>query len=187
MKKLFFFLALLCATTIFAQQPTIDSNQQVTAMSDSLSSTSTCPYLDIDHGKYFLDNKSITSKEYKNFLKNNSPEAWQSYKKGTALWATGWSLAGVGVACFCAGEILFIGDAVASMFESGHGPGMLAGIGLMIGGGALNVASIPCLIVGGKKKYSAHEIYNNNCSKSQPQIELSLQTSQNGIGLALKL
>ncbi|MBE6324970.1 MAG: hypothetical protein E7074_08375 [Bacteroidales bacterium] len=185
MKKLFFFLALLCATTIFAQQPTIDSNQQVTAMSDSLSSTSTCPYLDIDHGKYFLDNKSITSKEYKDFLKNNSPEAWQSYKKGTALWATGWSLAGVGVACIFAGELLLIGDAAAGLFESGHGPGVLAGLGLMIGGGALNIASIPCLIVGGKKKFSAHEIYNRNCTK-QPQVQLSLQTSQNGLGLALK-
>lgn len=187
MKKLLFLLTLLCATTVFAQQPAINSEQEVTAPSDSLSLTGTCPYLDIEHGQYFLDNKCITSKEYKDFLKNNSPEAWQSYKKGTTLWATGWSFLGVGIASCYAGTILFIGDAAASMFESGHGPGMLAGLGLILGGGALNIASIPCLIVGGKKKFSAHEIYNNNCPKSQPQLELSVQTSQNGIGLALKL
>ena len=177
MKKILLFIALMCAMHVSAQV--------VTTKSEQPSATNVCPYLDTEGGKCYLDGNQITRKEYENFLKNNSPEAWQSYRKGTALWATGWSLLGVGTAASYAGALLFITDGAQSMFESGHGPGMLAGIGLLAGGGALTIAGIPCVIVGGKKKFSAHEIYNQNCVKQQPQVELSLQTSQNGIGFAL--
>ena len=58
-------------------------------------------------------------------------------------------------------------------------------LGIMLGGGLLIAGSVPCMTVGIIYKTRAHEIYNRNCAK-QPQIELSLQTSTNGLGLALK-
>ena len=54
-------------------------------------------------------------------------------------------------------------------------------------GGVMTAASIPLIVVGSVKKYGAHEVYNENCAKKQePQLVLSLQSSANGVGLALK-
>ena len=178
MKKIVLFIVLMCAMHVSAQV--------VSAPSKQTSATKACPSLDMVRGKYYLDDNLITTKEYKDFLKNNSPEAWQRYKSGTALWATGWSLLGVSTVASYTGIILFLMDGQKYLAEGGErGPGMKIGAGLVAGAGALAIAGIPCVIVGGKKKFTAHELYTENCAKQQNALTLSVQTSQNGLGLAL--
>ena len=160
-----------------------------------------CPFLDTEKGKYYLDGNPISDKEAEAFLQLNDPEAWKSHKTGNALWISGWCLMGVGTAItwvgggiFCYGTLYTAGSILATAFSMGQyqpdsetiGKLLGTGGGLLAAGGIMTAGSIPLIVVGGIKKFSAHEMYNENCAKKhEPELTLSLQTSANGLGLAL--
>lgn len=202
MKKFLTIALLMLTTGIAAQELQLTETEQIVPDSvaapiienDPSVSSNTCPYLDRIKGQYYLDGDPVNRKEVRKFLENNSPEAWKRYRTGNALMITGISLLGAGAACFCAGTAIFSVDAMAnallvlpSMFSGDYSEMRNVGpaLGIMLGGGLLIAGSVPCMTVGIIYKTRAHEIYNRNCAK-QPQIELSLQTSTNGLGLALK-
>ena len=187
MKKFLTIALLMLTTGIAAQELQLTETEQI--VPDSVSapiiendpsvSSNTCPYLDRIKGQYYLDGGPVNRKEVRKFL---------------ALMITGISLLGAGAACFCAGTAIFSVDAMAnallvlpSMFSGDYSEMRNVGpaLGIMLGGGLLIAGSVPCMTVGIIYKTRAHEIYNRNCAE-QPQIELSLQTSTNGLGLALK-
>lgn len=142
---------------------------------------------------YFLNNGTTVTQmdkdAYLRFLENNCPEAWSSYRKGTQLWKAGWGLLGaglgveflIGVPMTCMGIYGFNTDKdnTQSVLLT-YGGAMLIGLG-----SAMEVGSIPLLVVGGLKRNNAYEVYNETC---QPRntVSLNLQASANGIGLALK-
>ena len=211
MKKSLFLLFLLFATTLSAQQLTTPADTVITE-SETLeepihepSASPTCPFLDTEKGKYYLDGKPISNKEVEEFLRLNDPEAWQSYRVGNPMWISGWCTLGVGVACAVTGIGMVVVPAVhvfgsallwavtlgayqADDLNYDTSLVMTVGAGLLYAGEALTFASIPLIAVGGVKKFRAHGIYNENCLKkqSQPQLELSLQASSNGLGFALR-
>lgn len=205
MKKLLTSALLIATISLAAQaqqsiataQLALNSEAALVAGNFQPASADTCHYLDRIKGHYFLDGNPISRKEYKDFLKNNCPEAWQRYKSGTALWATGWSLFGVGVASTCIVAPALITTWFTSGFEIGEyylwntetawEPGRKAGVIVFGVGLGLLTASAPCIAIGAVKRSTAHNTYNDHCAKQQePPLELSLQTSQNGLGLALK-
>ena len=63
---------------------------------------------------------------------------------------------------------------------------LTAGLITMGSSVAVNLGSIPCLVFGGIYKFSVNSLYNERCERMQTTLELSLQTGQNGIGLALR-
>ena len=56
---------------------------------------------------------------------------------------------------------------------------------LLGAGSGLFVASIPCIVVGTVKRNNSYELYNQTCAR-QTALEFGIQTSQNGVGLAMK-
>ena len=203
MKRVIHFMVMfLLGVTVMAQTDAnntarvdSDSPEVLTYQNESATMATPCPYLNRIGGHYYLDGNPMSKKEYRDFLKNNSPEAWERYRKGTALWATGWSLFGVGMASACIVGPALLTSWFASGYEIGEyylwnnstawEPGRRAGVIVSGVGLGLITASIPCIAVGAVKKFTAHNTYNEHCAKQQPQLQLSLQTSQNGIGLAL--
>lgn len=155
---------------------------------------------------YFLTEDTQVTKmseeAYLKFIENNCPEAWQSYQRGERCWslgwrffASGWCLEAVGVPVF------FVGLKLQNKGKDGdpnsnYGMGMsLAGIIMMAGGGVCEVASIPLLSVGSKKRRKSYEVYNNCYYLQHPvkeetgiaaPVSLNLQANTNGFGLALK-
>ena len=176
MKKILLFIVLICAIYASAQE---------TTTSEHTLATNTCPSLDIIGGKYYLDNNLLTTKEYKDFLKNNSPAAWNQYRQGNALWGAGWAMFAVGLYTAGLGGIILAPSLVVSWFTNDGDEPVYLGTGLLVGGVALASAGIPCFVVGKWKKDHAHNIYNEECRQAT-NLELSLQTSSNGIGLALR-
>ena len=203
MKKLLLLLSLLCATTLSAQEVVLDTiaRSNETAMDSAVISDETaepelatvaadCVTLDRINGKYYLGDDPLTNKEYREFLRVNSPDLYQRYRTGNALWATGWTLLGVSAVGFFFGSVFLVAGlfetVVAAMFGASSHVLLTAGLITMGSSVALNLGSIPCLVFGGIYKFSTHSLYNERCERMQTTLELSLQTGQNGIGLALR-
>jgi hypothetical protein len=112
---------------------------------------------------YTKDSRTpMDKKAYVNFIKNNSPEAWSEWKKGTTLMNTGWGLFAVGlVSTFCIGLPM----------EGGYG---------IIYFMPVVIASIPLLSVGASKRNNSYKNYNQ-----QTLAQLTLGSSQNGVGLRI--
>lgn len=51
-------------------------------------------------------------------------------------------------------------------------------------GAGLVTASVPCLIVGQVRRKTAMQMYKDNCS-TEPSLTFSIQTSSNGLGMAM--
>lgn len=209
MKQILTIIILSLATTVAAQQITTTPDTVITeseALEEPIlepAANSACPFLDTEKGQYYLDGNPISNKEVEEFLRLNDPEAWQSYKVGNPMWISGWCVLGAGAVLSTVGMgylVCGIGYTTGSIFAILLTAGqyepdseminhlMVTGGALSIAGGVLTATSIPLIVVGGIKKFSAHNIYNDNCQKQhpQPQLELTLQASSNGLGLALR-
>lgn len=97
------------------------------------------------------------------------------YQKADKLWKAGWGLLGVGAGIALAGGV---------SVGCGGAMGWDVGWGIFSVGGALLVSSIPCLAVGQVRLKTIRNTYNTQCS-DQPPLSFSINTSSNGLGLAL--
>lgn len=126
---------------------------------------------------------------------NCSPETCEqinlNYKKANTLWKTGWGLFGAGMGLVLGGGIF----AMCNMYTPEPEPLMEnnprvsafnIGFYTMIVGGGITLASIPCLAVGQVRRKAASKLYNEKCGSDQPVLSFSLQTSSNGLGLAMQ-
>ena len=147
---------------------------------------------------YYLGDKTMTEDQYLQFIRTNCVEAWNSYQKGCRLWKAGWSLLGIGAGTMAAG-ILTTSFGIMAVMSAAKTPegetkptqGQIkasniyyAGLGLLGGGFVVATASIPCLVVGHKKRNHSHDIYNTSCARPVA-LELNLQTTSNGVGVAM--
>ena len=128
------------------------------------------------------------------FDNNCSPETCAdikiNYKKADTLWKTGWGLFGAGMGLTLGGGLLWVSTSnwggVEPRLRSASLDAMsLAGFWIMIAGSGITLASIPCLAVGQVRRKESLRLYNEKCGSDQPILSFSLQTSSNGLGLAM--
>ena len=98
---------------------------------------------------------------------------------GSVLYGVGYGLGGpkttyskYGSSSRFEDESLFLGMCVPGAILLGAGSGLF-------------VASIPCIVVGTVKRNNSYELYNQTCAR-QTALEFGIQTSQNGVGIAMK-
>ncbi len=137
--------------------------------------------------KYSYGGHQMDEKQFVQFLYRNNTKIYADYVKRKKLISAGWWTMGaglvstivLGVGCLCAADYTS---------EEAYITGWtFLGVGL-----AATIASIPIVSVGYAKKkkvtYSLNnDVYvaNNHSSTNKPVVNLSVQSSQNGIGLAL--
>lgn len=115
-------------------------------------------------------------------------ETWAKYQQANTLWKTGWGLFGVGLAAGAAGWTTF------PMVSFASGPhqseeqraAIAATLTVATVGSAMLVSSVPCLIVGQVRRKSALRKLNEQCPNYQPSVTFSIQSSPNGMGLAMQ-
>ena len=112
---------------------------------------------------------------YVRFIQNNSPEAWQKYYKSTQLIGAGWGLFGSGLACLAMG---------IPMWVEGNYDVYIAGVFFTTFGSTTTACSVPLLAVGYYTRKNNYEYYNQTV-RYRSQFSLNLQSSKDGIGLAL--
>lgn len=145
---------------------------------------------------YYMDGKPLSQERYEHFLMENCPDAYLSMQRGKKLCKTGWGLlipgivlSAVGTGLMSSGLAGLAGLATPLYGDDAYGVWqtnkMVAGCLVFAAGHALGIASIPCLVVGNIKKNNAHEVYNAQCVQQTASLNLQLQTSGNGVGLAL--
>ena len=181
MKKTFLLtLFTMLSTLLFAQQIAPDSlimNEEVGITASSQR------YIDRISGVYHLhENDTVimmNHAEYLKYIEINCPEAMNYYRKGCQLKGAGVGLLVSGIALNLAGLPMYM----IGYFDGDLGL-YFGGYACMITGSLAVSGSIPLLIVGSIKRNNSHKAYNMYC-KPTNDMTLSLNTSQNGIGLAL--
>lgn len=172
-KVILWFAVTMVAVSLQAQEVQVVNPSEITS---------------IDRGEnkdfYYLHAGEQTTRmekeAYLRFIQDNSPEAWASYQKGTKLWKAGWGLFGAGLGVGIAGIVM-------SGVGVGQGnPGLAgSGAGIVTVGDLMIMGSIPCLVIGGIKRNNTHEVYNKTRHLTSP-LTFQLQTSQNGVGIAMQ-
>ena len=143
--------------------------------------------------KYTYNGNQMDEKQFVQFLYRNNTKIYADYVKSKKIISAGWwtmgaglvSMLGLGVGCF-------VGAYYDNNYYNINWDAWSAGISFISIGAAATVASFPLLGVGYKKKknvaYSLNNdlyVANNPSTTSKPAVNLSVQSSQNGIGLAL--
>lgn len=133
--------------------------------------------------EYSYGETQMDKKAYAKFLYENSPELYQRYMNGQRTIQAGWSLFSIGCTMIIAGGALmvvadyFTGDERWVMSESGFG--------LLCAGPGVVGLSIPIVGIGYGVRDNVYKRFNAQKNRT-PALSLDLQSSQNGIGLALK-
>ena len=117
-------------------------------------------------------------------------EAWQNYHKADVLWKTGWGLFGAGLGFGIAGGIMYPLGAFGNGSKPTGNPQARAvavtGLTCMCVGSGMMISSIPCLAIGQARRKAALKDYQDNCGSNQPVVSFYLQSSSNGLGLAMQ-
>lgn len=133
---------------------------------------------------YYMGDQRMTEDQYFDFIKQNCQVAWESYQKGNLLWKQGWALFGVGMGVMIPGAALY-SVGIAERYAELYIPGAV----FLASGSILTTASVPCLIVGGIKKYNSHNVYNDHCAARQQAfttpITFGITSGANGVGVAM--
>lgn len=107
--------------------------------------------------KYMMDGHMMTKKEYRGYLQNTCPEAFELFNNGYKLSIAGWSCFGVGLAVNTAGGALlrrYINNERAKDYVYDIGSS-LASLGASI-----TAAGIVCLSVGYTRMHKSVNLYN---------------------------
>jgi len=107
--------------------------------------------------RYMMDGKMMNKREFKGYLKNTSPEAFQLFNNGHKLSIAGWTCFGVGLAVNSAGSAMLRryinGNAKKDNLYD-------VGTALTSAGSSITVAGITCLGVGYSRMHKAADLYN---------------------------
>ena len=137
---------------------------------------------------YIVNQNVMNSRAYMGYLQNTSPEVYGRFKSGYTTAMTGWGLFAAGpILTLCIGLPVWLsGDPCMYDHYDSHKVALHAGFGIgsiAVGMGAF-ISGITCLGVGYGRMHRSAEIYNFLCA-NKPTTYWSLQSSANGIGLAL--
>lgn len=130
--------------------------------------------LSSDGRSFFRNGVRLENDEYEYFLKNNCPAAYNTYKKGIITESAGFALLSVGLILDITGTIYW--------YSTNDPYGTL---GMLVPSLAFEISSIPCIVVGFKKKNRSAEVYNTSCA-SKPTATLGISADENGLGLAIR-
>ena len=148
--------------------------------------------------KYTYNGNQMDEKAFVQFLFRNNTKVYADYVKSKRLISAGWwtmgagivSMVAIGTGCMCANDE-WRSTSYGGYYRTSE-EAITAGLSFISIGAAATAASIPVICVGHAKRKKVINslnkdsyIANNNSETTQPSVNLSLQSSQNGIGLAL--
>ena len=165
MKKAIFVVCLLMATMFAAAQTLTKSGEA-----------------------YLYEGNLISQEEMVSMLQLKCPVAYEQFLTGQKLQRIGRGLWIAGIPTSVAGLGMIAGGIVAFYNKNNLAGGLLVGFGAPIfaTGISLELANIPLQIVGKHKRNTAYQEYNEKCNAPEETLSLNLQTTSDGLGLAVR-
>jgi len=146
--------------------------------------------------KYFADGMVMNKTSFAAYMQQNAEAALASkFKSGLTIANVGWGLFGGGLAINTAGFITICATGVnidksksASEATSLALGGSATAATLYLIGSSITTAGIVCLGVGYGRMHKTADNYAfiSNSNRQRPQAYITLQTSKDGLGLAVK-
>lgn len=126
--------------------------------------------------KYMMEGKMMNKREFKGFLQNTSPEAFQLFNNGHKLSVAGWSCFGVGLTLNTAGTVM-----LRRYLNSNVRRDAMYDVGTLLAswGSGITVAGITCLAVGYSRMHKAANLYNVE-KANRPDLRLVFGVNNTG-------
>lgn len=200
MKKLFFLMvAVMTAAVTMAQdaQITAAPAQSTTAPAEQVAPQVRRMLLERAGNTYYYGDLKMRRRAMLDwYAQRNCKVAYDQFRSGYKLANAGWWCLGIGLACDVAGIGCVIGGGVTATQSAASSsssaatknlpPLYYAGVGLVWAGSILEIASIPCLIVGYVRMHESVDTYNAHQGYARnPQPYFAIQSGNSGLGLAL--
>ena len=132
---------------------------------------------------YMMDGQMMNKKEFKGYLQNTSPEAFQLFNNGYKLSIAGWTCFGVGVALNSAGSAM-VRRYVNNNTQKDNV--YYVGSALTSAGSSITVAGITCLGVGYARMHKAADLYNME-KANRPDLRFVFGVnSEGGVSVAMQ-
>ena len=133
--------------------------------------------------RYMMDGQMMNKKEFKGYLQNTCPEAFQLFRNGYNLSIAGWSCFGAGLAINAAGSTML------RRYIRGYAErDRLYDVGTALSslGSAATVAGITCLAVGYTRMHKSVNLYNIEKAK-RPDLRWVFSMKNDGsMGIAMQ-
>lgn len=156
---------------------------------------------------YYYNEQAMEQKDMLDwYARQNCQAAYEHFRSARKVATAGWVFLGIGVAMDISAIACYATYFWQRYNDSGtyssasatnrlttwqrnpnYTPNPLysAAVGLTVGAILFEAASVPLLVVGYHKMHSSVDVYNVECGGAQEQAYWTLQTSGNGLGLAL--
>ena len=126
--------------------------------------------------KYMMDGEMMDKREFKGYLKNTCPEAFELFNNGHKLSIAGWSCFGIGLAVNSVGSSI-----LASCLRGQITQDYMLDISYSLTtlGAGVTVAGVTCLAVGYTRMHKAVNLYNIEKAK-RPDLRWVFGMNRNG-------
>ena len=182
MKRIFIFLAAVVMT--------------VCALAQDMTPTD-APRLTCIGNTYYYGKNAMSQRQMLDwYAQQNCQAAYDQFAKGRKMTIAGWSCLGVGAALDLTAGTTYLAavgmnasrklpaKAPARIIAYSSNEPILFTI-LAMGATAFEIASIPLLVIGYRRMHTSADVYNVACATAQAQPYWTIQTSEQGLGLAL--
>jgi hypothetical protein len=133
-----------------------------------------------------IDGKNISRSEYIALAKKNCTDAYKLYKKGTGMKVGGIIMTSVGIAGVYTSTLsLFAGIIGLTTGSSYYKTVSLCSLGGLAVSGGLIGGGIPLWVKGMRRRKQSFQLYNEHIKNTYNDVTLSVQSSNNGIGMAV--
>lgn len=132
--------------------------------------------------KYMMDGSMMNKREFKGYLKNTCPEAFELFNNGHKLGVAGWCCFGIGLAVNSVGSSLLTSCLRGQITQDYM---MDISSSLTSIGAGVTVAGITCLAVGYTRMHKAVNLYNIEKAK-RPDLRWVFGMNRDG-GMAVAL
>lgn len=132
--------------------------------------------------KYMMDGSVMNKREFKGYLKNTCPEAFELFDNGHKLSIAGWSCFGIGLAVNSVGSSILTSCLRGQITQDYM---LDISYSLTTLGAGITVAGVTCLAVGYTRMHKAVNLYNIEKAK-RPDLRWVFGMNRNG-GMAVAL
>ena len=133
--------------------------------------------------KYMMNGEMMDKREFKGYLKNTCPEAFELFNNGHKLSIAGWSCFGIGLAINSVGSSLLTSCLRGQITQDYM---LDISYSLTTLGAGVTVAGVTCLAVGYTRMHKAVNLYNIEKAK-RPDLRWVFGMNRNGaMALALQ-